>query len=194
MKRYGAVALTLLLLVLSGAAAGAGEAVSDEARLGDFIPAAAPQPAPHVAFADLAGHTVHLRDFAGRLVLVNLWATWCAPCREEMPSLVRLKQSLGDRITILAISEDRSGAGAVEPFLRRVDLGPLKVYVDPQSEVGAAFAVRGLPTSVLIDGKGLVVGRVEGGAQWDTPAMLDVLRRFLPRTAPVTVIKSSFSR
>jgi thiol-disulfide isomerase/thioredoxin len=193
MKRYGAVALTLLL-VLSSAAARADGAASGEARLGDFIAAASPQPAPPIAFADLAGHAVHLDDFAGRVVLVNLWATWCAPCREEMPSLVRLQQKLGDRLTVLAISEDRGGAGAVAPFLRRIDLGPIKVYVDPQSEVGAAFAVRGLPTSVLIDAKGRVVGRVEGGADWNTPAMLDALRRFLPSEAPATVIKSSFTR
>lgn len=190
MRWCGAVVLTLLL-VLSSAGAWADAPPPDEVKLGEFIPATPPQPAPAIAFADFAGKDHHLGEFAGHLVLVNLWATWCGPCLREMPSLERLKASLGDRITILAISEDRGGAKVVEPFVAKLGLAELKFYLDPMSKIGFAFGVEGLPTSVLIDGNGQVLGKVEGAASWDSPRMLDILRRFVPREAPA-VIKSSF--
>ena len=108
------------------------------------------------------GKTLSLADFAGRLVLVNLWATWCAPCRKEMPSLERLQTRLGDKIAILAISEDSGGEKAVAPFVARLGLTALKIYLDPKSAVGHAFKVDGLPTSFLIDRQGRVAGPGRG--------------------------------
>ena len=149
--------------------------------MGEFIPAKPPWRAPTVSFADAAGRNLSLSDFTGRLVLVNLWATWCAPCRQEMPSLERLQTRLGDKIAILAISEDRGGSKAVAPFVARFGLKAVKTYLDPDSAVGRAFKVDGLPTSFLIDRQGRVLGRVEGGAEWDSPKMLAILDPLLAR-------------
>jgi thiol-disulfide isomerase/thioredoxin len=108
-------------------------------------------------------------------VLVNLWATWCEPCLREMPSLERLQQKLGDELTVAAVSQDRGGEKAVTPFLAKLGLDRVKVYLDPKSEVGKAFGVRGLPTSIVLDAEGHEVGRVEGAADWDSDKMLAVL-------------------
>ncbi len=157
--------------------------------MGEFIPAKPPWRAPTVSFADAAGRNLSLSDFTGRLVLVNLWATWCAPCRQEMPSLERLQTRLGDKIAILAISEDRGGSKAVAPFVATFGLKAVKTYLDPDSAVGRAFKVDGLPTSFLIDRQGRVLGRVEGGAEWDSPKMLAILDPLLARDE---LIKTSF--
>ena len=171
----GTVAVALLLAVTAAFAAG-----PDELKAGEFIPLERPQPASEVAFTDIAGNPAAFSDFKGKLLLVNLWATWCQPCLREMPSLEKLQASQGDQLTVAAISEDRGGAKVVEPFVAKLGLDKVKVYLDPKSEVGHAFGVRGLPTTVIIDPKGQLVGRVEGAADWDMPKMLMALTPFLP--------------
>lgn len=187
--RSGRALLLALLLILPGLASAARADSNGPAPLGEFIPAKPPWRAPAVSFADAAGRNLSLSDFTGRLVLVNLWATWCAPCRQEMPSLERLQTRLGDKIAILAISEDRGGSKAVAPFVARFGLKAVKTYLDPDSAVGRAFKVDGLPTSFLIDRQGRVLGRVEGGAEWDSPKMLAILDPLLARDE---LIKTSF--
>ena len=105
-----------------------------------------------------------------------------------MPSLERAQDRLGDRMTVIAISEDRGGAKAVETFLAKLGLKSVKVYLDPKSAVGRAFKVEGLPSSFLIDRAGKVVGRVDGEAVWDSPRMLKALEPFLE---PDGVVKTS---
>ena len=107
----GTVAVALLLAVTAAFAAG-----PDEFKAGEFIPLARRQPAPEVAFTDIAGNPATLADFKGKLLLVNLWATWCQPCLREMPSLEKLQAGQGDQLTVVAISEDRGGrvVGKVE--------------------------------------------------------------------------------
>ncbi|HVH78555.1 MAG TPA: TlpA disulfide reductase family protein [Stellaceae bacterium] len=123
---------------------------------------------------------VALGDFKGHFVLLNLWATWCQPCLKEMPSLIELQSRLGSALTVLAVSEDRVGADIVKPFVEKHDLGKLKVYLDPKSAAIHAFSARGLPTSILIDGDGKVLGRVEGAAEWDSDKMRAVLAKLMP--------------
>lgn len=175
---FGTVAI-VLLLALSMALA----APDDKRRLGEFIAQTPPQPAPEVAFTDAGGNPASFADFKGKPVLVNLWATWCQPCLREMPSLERLQAQLDDRLTVLAISEDRGGAKLVNPFAAKLELTRLKIYLDPKSEVGRAFGVRGLPTSIVIDAEGRVVGRVEGAAEWDSTKMLGVIEPLLKPAA-----------
>ena len=158
----------------------AGAAGQDEFKPGEFIALTSPQPAPEVGFADTAGNPAAFSDFKGKLLLVNLWATWCQPCIREMPSLEKLQASQGDRLVVAAISEDRGGAKVVEPFVAKLGLDKVKVYLDPKSQVGHAFTVRGLPTTLVIDADGRLVGRVEGAAEWDMPKMLMALTPFLP--------------
>ena len=193
MMRWARAAAWLLPLVLAGTGSAVENSASspERSRLGEFIPASPPAQAPAVSFVDLAGNTVSLAEFAGKFVLVNLWATWCEPCLREMPSLERMQSRLGDKITVVAISEDRGGNKTVEPFIDKLGLKSFKTYLDPKSDAGRAFRVEGLPTSFLIDREGRVLGRVDGAAEWDSPKLLGVLRSFLGADE---VIKASFRR
>ena len=170
--------LLLLILVGGGSAAVDNPGVPEPARLGEFVPAAPLLPAPATSFVDLTGSEVSLAQFTGKIVLVNLWATWCEPCLREMPSLERLQSRLGGKIVVVAISEDR-GSKTVEPFIGKLGLKSVKIYLDPKSAMERAFKVQGLPTSFLIDREGRVLGRVEGAAEWDKPKLLGVLKSFL---------------
>ena len=170
--------LLLLILVGGGSAAVDNPGVPESARLGEFVPAAPLLPAPATSFVDLTGSEVSLAQFSGKIVLVNLWATWCEPCLREMPSLERLQSRLGDKIVVVAISEDR-GSKTVEPFIGKLGLKSVKIYLDPKSAMERAFKVQGLPTSFLIDREGRVLGRVEGAAEWDKPKLLGILKSFL---------------
>lgn len=171
---FGTVAVALLV-ALSAAAA----AEEEKLRLGEFIAESPPQPAPETAFTDADGKPASLADFKGKPVVVNLWATWCQPCLKEMPSLDRLQAALVDKLAVAAVSEDHGGAQRVGPFVAALGLRNLKIYLDPQSDVGHAFHVRGLPTSIVIDARGRIVGRVEGAAEWDSETMMAVLRPLL---------------
>jgi thiol-disulfide isomerase/thioredoxin len=179
--RWSRAFASLLLLILAGGGSAAEDNpdVSERVPLGEFIPASPLLPAPAISFVDLAGNTVSLSEFMGKIVLVNLWATWCEPCLREMPSLERVQSRLGDKIAVVAISEDRGGSKTVEPFIDKLGLKSVKIYVDPKSAIERALKVRGLPTSFLIDRKGRVLGRVEGAAEWDAPKLLEILRSFL---------------
>jgi thiol-disulfide isomerase/thioredoxin len=164
-----------LLVALSAAAA----AEEEGPTLGEFIPESAPQPAPETGFSDVDGKPASLADFKGKPVVVNLWATWCQPCLEEMVSLDRLQSELDGKLVVAAVSEDRGGASRVGPFVAAMGLQKLKIYLDPKSALVHAFNARGLPTSIVIDAQGRVVGRVEGAADWDSAKMMAVLKPFL---------------
>ncbi len=127
-----------------------------------------PVPAPPLRFTDGDGRPVALGDFAGRVVLLNLWATWCGPCVRELPSLDRLQATLGgSNFQVVALAEDRGGAATVLPFLKQQHIRALSAYLDAPEAAQAAFAVQGLPTSLLIDRNGRVVGQMLGGTDWD---------------------------
>lgn len=176
--RFGTVAVALLF-ALSVAAA----AEEDQVKPGEFIPASPPQPAPAVSFEDLSGKSASPADFKGKLLVLNLWATWCRPCLEEMPSLEQLQINLRDQLVVLAVSEDRGGAKIVDAFLGKLGLTKVRVYLDPKSDVGHAFGVRGLPTTIIIGADGNLLGWVEGAAEWDSVEMYGVLKPLLPKTA-----------
>jgi thiol-disulfide isomerase/thioredoxin len=179
--RWSHAFASLLLFVLAGGGLAAEDdpGVPERARLGVFIPASPLLPAPAISFVDLAGNTASLSEFAGKIVLVNLWATWCEPCLREMPSLERVQSHFGDKIAVVAISEDHGGRKTVEPFIDKLGLKSVKIYLDPKSAMERAFKVQGLPTSFLIDRGGRVLGQVDGAAEWDAPKLLEVLKSFL---------------
>jgi thiol-disulfide isomerase/thioredoxin len=155
----------------------AGDGPSDVA-IGKFSPLTEPLPAPALHFTDRSGKDVSLADFRGKFLLVNLWATWCAPCLEEMPSLERLQAKLGG-VTILAVSEDRRGAELVDPFVAKHGLEKLAIYLDPKNEAPRALKVGGLPTSYLIDRDGRILGDLAGAAEWDSDKMVKLLESYL---------------
>jgi len=154
------------------------------ASLGRFERLETPRPVPQFTFKARSGAVVDIADYRGHVVLVNLWATWCAPCVKEMPSLARLQAELRD-LAVLAISQDDRGAEVVDPFLQRVPVPGLAVFLDPTRAASRAFHIEGLPTSFLIDREGRLVGGLEGVAEWDSPRMLNLLRDYV-RPRPKT--------
>jgi peroxiredoxin len=141
-----------------------------------------PSLAPDFAVPDLAGQAVRLSAFRGRVVLVNLWTTWCPPCREEMPSMERLYQRLRGRgFVLLAVSQDEGGAAVVEPFVRQLGL-TFPILVDPEQQVGGRFHVWGYPESFLIDREGRIVERIIGPRDWASPEQVAAVERLLDAT------------
>ncbi len=149
----------------------------------NFILLDEPAPASQaVGVTDAFGGSVGLTDFRGRVVLVNFWATWCAPCVREMPSLDRLQAKLGpEGLLVMAVSQDRKGLAAAEPFYREQGLDNLEIFLDPKGEFARAMGVGGLPTSLLIDDRGRVVGGIEGPLEWDGPEAVELIRFYLVR-------------
>lgn len=141
---------------------------------------AAPKDVPPLRFTDADGKPYDLGAFAGQALLVNLWATWCAPCVKEMPALDQAQEVLkGEGWTILPLSSDRGGKGPVEGFYERSGVKHLGVWLDPRGEAARALGARGLPTSLVVDRQGREVARLEGEAEWDAPSMLDALRQMV---------------
>ncbi|WP_254452414.1 TlpA disulfide reductase family protein [Roseicella sp. DB1501] len=145
-----------------------------------------PKPLPEFGFTDANGAERDVSAFAGQGLLVNLWATWCGPCVEEMPALDRAQAVLGaEGIRVLALSSDRGGKAAVEPFFRDKGIRRLELWLDPKGAAQRALGVRGLPTTVVVDRQGRERARLEGAAAWDQPEMLATIRRLVgPAAAP----------
>ena len=177
----GRLAAAMLLLAAAAVLAPAtAEAPPFRGAIGEFTPAAERRPAPTLPFLDGAGREVTFADFRGKLLVVNLWATWCAPCVKEMPALDRLRRKLeGTNAMVLALSSDRGGIRQVEPFLKKHGVEGLGVWVDPKGAIPRAFSARGLPTTILIDWDGREIGRLEGDAEWDSDAALALIRHHL---------------
>ena len=144
---------------------------------------------PSIQFLDGAGQPVDFNRFRGKIVLANLWATWCAPCAYEMPALDRLQAEMGgDRFAVVAIALDTAGLDAVAPFFRRLSLTHLPIYLDPSHRTvytdsrnakGAPFALYTLPISYLIDNRGRTVGYLKGAADWASPEARQFLKHFI---------------
>jgi thiol-disulfide isomerase/thioredoxin len=137
-------------------------------------------PVPETRFTDGAGKEMTLADFKGRVLLVNFWATWCAPCVAEMPSLDRLQAELGGKdFTVLAINEDRQGAAVATPFLEKHKIKSLAVHVDQRMALARALGVRGMPSTFLVDRTGKVVGSLTGEAHWDSPEAKALVKHYM---------------
>ncbi len=128
-------------------------------------------PAP-ATFTDEAGREHRLADFAGRGLVVNLWATWCVPCVAEMPALAALAARLGEGATVLPLSSDHGGAAAVRAFYAAHGIATLPVWLDPGGLAARAWGARGIPTTLILDRAGRERARLEGGADWGSDAAL----------------------
>lgn len=123
------------------------------------------QDAPDTAFADSDGKPVRLTDFRGKPVLVNLWATWCAPCVAEMPALDKLAKAAGDKRHVITVSQDLQGSKIVTPWMEKAGLTALPAYVDPENRLMDKYN-SALPTTIYYDAKGKEVWRVIGAMDW----------------------------
>ncbi|MBR0681079.1 TlpA family protein disulfide reductase [Roseomonas eburnea] len=133
---------------------------------------------PDLTFTDAQGKAHGIADFAGRGLVINLWATWCPPCVAEMPALDRLAAALArEAILVLPLSSDRGGAPVVQAFYERARLQSLGIWLDPRGAAARALGARGLPTTVIVDRRGRERARLEGDAAWDTPEFVALIRR-----------------
>ncbi len=141
-----------------------------------------PVPLGEITMEGLDGRQISSRDWQGKATIVNFWATWCAPCIREMPSLVRLQQRLGGKaFTVIALSQDRKGFDVIKPFIAEHELKALPVYHDPKSRSALALKIRALPTSVLFDRQGRELGRLAGHAEWDSDEAVALIEHYLGR-------------
>ena len=137
------------------------------------------QPAPDVTLSDLAGHTVRLANLKGKVVFLNVWATWCEPCREEMPAMQALYQRMhGPDFEMLAVSADEGGKRVVEEFVRDMQL-TFPVLLDPEGQVAARYRVTGFPETFIIDRNGRVVAHEIGPRAWSSSESREALQRLI---------------
>ena len=155
---------------------------------GELFTAAEPRPVPELHFVDGAGQSRTLADFRGKVVLLNLWATWCVPCREEMPALARLQARFGGPgFEILALAIDKKGLPGVQAFYAELELKALAIYVDGSERAASQLGALGLPTTLLVDAQGNEIGRAVGPRDWDAPAAVAEIKR---RIGPVSLPRS----
>ena len=177
------IALAVTLSAYSGPSAGTAAAAEPPPVSGwmeQFSFKDPPRPAPQTPFLAGNGAEVKLGDFQGRVLLVNFWATWCAPCIRELPSLDRLQLKLGgEGLLVLAISQDRGGAEIARPFLEKLGIHRLGLFLDSKMRLGRALGIRALPWSLLIDREGRIVGELPGYAEWDSDEGIALIRHYL---------------
>ncbi|WP_167858701.1 TlpA family protein disulfide reductase [Methylobacterium nonmethylotrophicum] len=176
------MALALAWLVPSGAVRAQEAAAPVPAPALPVAVVDPPRRLPEVAFQDAGGARLDLGGFRGRVVLLNLWATWCGPCVLEMPSLDRLQGALADQpFRVVAVSLDRDGKRPVDAFYRRANLTALAKYFDPRARIPSDLSTTGLPLTLVIDHQGRQVGAFQGSVDWDRGEVKEYLRPFLDR-------------
>ena len=147
--------------------------LSGTPRLGKGVPA------PDFTLPGLDGQMVSLADYRGKVVLLNIWATWCPPCVEEMPSMEKLYQEFkDDNLEILAVSIDALGAEVVGPFMQKYNL-TFPALLDPEGTIRQSYQVTGVPESFIIDQQGVLAKKIIGAADWSSPGVLSFFRNLL---------------
>ena len=182
---YGAISLTAnaaIALELSAA----DRATLKELRAGDMAKLVVhekPRDRINETFRDLYGNPLTLADYSGKVVLLNIWATWCPPCRAEMPSLDRLAGAMaGEDFAVIPLSTDRAGVERVAQFYRDIQIENLDVMHDRSGKVARQAGVLGLPVTLILDRQGREIARILGDADWDSPDAQSILRRVIEIT------------
>lgn len=167
----------ILLLAFTAVSA----ATEPPERLGIHV---TPRPVPEITFENGDGEPMTLADFRGKVIVLNIWATWCPPCRREMPTLDRLQAELGsERFEVLALSIDSAGPSVVREFFAEEGIEHLALYIDTSARALPRLDIRGVPTTLMVDAEGCEVARLIGEADWATPAMLDYFRGLIAEQA-----------
>ncbi len=156
---------------LAAAAPGSGlPAGLSTGQMEKFVARKQPEPLPAFSFSDADGGEKSLADWKGKVVLLNLWATWCAPCKKEMPSLDRLNSALGgEKFEVVAVSVDKAGEAKAQKFLDDSGAKSLPLYIDQTGKLGQTLKAPGMPATFLIGPDGRELGRLIGPAEWDSP-------------------------
>jgi thiol-disulfide isomerase/thioredoxin len=153
----------------------------------NFTPTNPGRPAPIEPFYDVDGNEVTLEQFGSKVVLLNLWATWCAPCLKELPSLDRLQAQLGgDRFQVVAVSVDRRGIEAVRPYYEKLKISHLPIYVESHDRLAQVLGLQVLPSTIIVGPHGIMAGRMIGAAEWDAPEAIALLRHYIDQTNTVS--------
>jgi cytochrome c biogenesis protein CcmG/thiol:disulfide interchange protein DsbE len=136
---------------------------------------------PNFAFPDINGKQISLSDHRGKVVLVNVWATWCPPCRQEMPSMQRLYEKFkGDNFEILAVSIDSEGREAVAPFMQKMHL-TFPALLDPGETIRPLYGITGVPESFIIDKRGILLEKIVGPMNWATPEVFSLFKDLIQK-------------
>jgi thiol-disulfide isomerase/thioredoxin len=182
---YGAIVLTANAVSAAGLTS-ADRAALREMRSGDMVKLVvhdAPRDRIGVTFRDLYGNAITLADYSGKVVLVNIWATWCPPCRAEMPAIDRLAGAMeGEDFAVIPLSTDRGGVELPEKFFKDIQIRNLKVMHDRSNDFARQAGVLGLPVTLILDRQGREVARLLGDADWDSPEARAILRRVIELT------------
>ncbi len=137
-------------------------------------------PMPDFSFQNKAGHTLKISDFRGKIVILNIWATWCLPCRKEMPSLNNLQKIFANKnLVILAISQDKAGIRLIEKFYSEMKITNLEIFIDGRGKSQRLAGVFVLPTTLIIGPDGFEIGRLIGGAVWESKESIRLIKTFL---------------
>lgn len=135
--------------------------------------------APNFHLRDLQGRTISLSQFRGKVVLLNFWATWCGPCRIEMPAMEQLYRTLPRKdFEILAVSTDPQGAAVTRPFQREMGF-TFPILHDPDMRTGLIYGTRTLPLSFMVDRQGVVRKKIFGARDWDTPEARELIQMLM---------------
>ena len=173
--RTSALIFVVLLAIALGGVALKGTAHSPALHGFKLVTFDKPFTAPVFQLPDLAGESRHLSDYRGQYVLLNFWATWCAPCLAEMPAMEQLYQHYRNRgFVVLAVSSDTEGRSIVQPFTEKLGV-TFPVLLDPDTKISITYGARNLPISFLLDREGRVVAAVGGAREWFSEAALSVL-------------------
>ncbi|MFV2091617.1 MAG: TlpA family protein disulfide reductase [Hyphomicrobiales bacterium] len=161
----------------------AGVARPKSGRLAAFVVYKTPEEVDEVSFFDEDGNKKSLSDWRGKVVLVNFWATWCAPCRYEMPTLDAINARFGGPdFEVLAVSIDRSGFDKPRKFFADIEVKTLKLYNDSTSKSSRVLRAIGMPTTILIGRDGREIGRIAGPAEWDSEDAQELIRTAIAQT------------
>jgi thiol-disulfide isomerase/thioredoxin len=170
--RWFRLAVLYTALALSANAALAGNDDLIALREGDMkklIFHAEPKDVSQIAFLSETGENMTLADLQGKVVLLNFWATWCAPCRKEMPSLNTLQKEFGgDKFTVATVATGRNSEAGIRRFFEEVGVDVLPRHTDPRQALARDMAVLGLPISVILNAQGQEIARLRGDALWDS--------------------------
>ena len=189
--RAALLALSMLAGLSASGSAGGGPPLEGQFK-DNFTLLEPPEPAPRTPFTGPDGEAVRLADFRGRVVLLNFWATWCAPCIRELPTMDRLQAALKDEgLLVVIVSEDRGGLATAQPFLDGLAVTNLRTYADPKGALARDVGLVGLPTTILIDARGRIVGGMEGPAEWDAPEALSLIRHYLRAAQSAAPVEES---